>query len=439
MFCTSKRSMPNDETEDLSILRMTIKRLECLENERKTPDTNSRKIDVSQLQNQILANIKTVEKHFKHYLDVNGYNETVLKPISGSTTSVCDVHEIPVNVSLFEVIKKFEYDVKRLEDDCQEYKLRIKSLQESEERYKETVDRLRKDLQTSEISQYELNDQIADLEQTIEQLKSLHSLKIEEVVRVSEENTALEERLTTKIIELEGEIHTHKVALIKVNTKYTLTEADRFKLEGEYAEKCREVRKLKFQVTNTQEKLNKLQKSEHGECLPKDMEHLESQRTCSFWNKYDEILSCMSTLFTHHWVKARQGLAACGKNDDYIAEILRKILQTCYEECQRYLSESLYKTPASTNRKRPISTQQNGQKVIVDKLLNTEFKDVNYSSILEEFTERSIIVFWKVLVKCKDVRFNWNNPVNETADDSGLFSSNDIITVLPLVYVLKSK
>lgn len=86
---------------------------------------------------------------------VNGYNETVLKPMSGSTTSVCDVHEIPVNVSLFEVIKKFEYDVKRLEDDCQEYKLRIKSLQESEERYKETIDRLRKDLQTSEISQYE--------------------------------------------------------------------------------------------------------------------------------------------------------------------------------------------------------------------------------------------------------------------------------------------
>ena len=63
--------MPNDETEDLAILRMTIKRLECLENERKTPDTNSRNIDVSQLQNQILANIKTVEKHFKHYLDVS--------------------------------------------------------------------------------------------------------------------------------------------------------------------------------------------------------------------------------------------------------------------------------------------------------------------------------------------------------------------------------
>ena len=63
--------MPNDETEDLAILRMTIKRLECLENQRKTPDTNSRKTDVSQLQNQILANIKTVEKHFKHYLDVS--------------------------------------------------------------------------------------------------------------------------------------------------------------------------------------------------------------------------------------------------------------------------------------------------------------------------------------------------------------------------------
>lgn len=83
-------------------------------------------------------------------------------------------------------------------------------------------------------------------------------------------------------------------------------------------------------------RLNKLQKSEHGECLPKDMEHLESQRTCSFWNKYDEILSCMSTLFTHHWVKARQGLAACGKNDDYIAEILRKILQVCLV---KYLEE----------------------------------------------------------------------------------------------------
>ena len=44
---------------------------------------------------------------------------------------------------------------------------------------------------------YRLNDQIAVLEQTIQQLKSLHSLKIEEVVRVSEENTALEERSET--------------------------------------------------------------------------------------------------------------------------------------------------------------------------------------------------------------------------------------------------
>ena len=68
-----------------------------------------------------------------------------------------------------------------------------------------------------------------------------------------------------------------------------------------------------------------------------------------------------------------------------------------------------------------------------------EFKDVNYSSILEKFTESSIIAFWKVLVKCKGVSFNWNNPVHETADDSGLLSSNDIITVLPHVYVLKSK
>ena len=47
---------------------------------------------------------------------------------------------------------------------------------------------------------YRLNDQIAVLEQTIQQLKSLHSLKIEEVVRVSEENTALEERSETNRI-----------------------------------------------------------------------------------------------------------------------------------------------------------------------------------------------------------------------------------------------
>ena len=44
---------------------------------------------------------------------------------------------------------------------------------------------------------YRLNDQIAVLEQTIQQLKSLYSLKTEEVVRVSEENTALEERSET--------------------------------------------------------------------------------------------------------------------------------------------------------------------------------------------------------------------------------------------------
>lgn len=68
-----------------------------------------------------------------------------------------------------------------------------------------------------------------------------------------------------------------------------------------------------------------------------------------------------------------------------------------------------------------------------------EFKDVNYSSILEKFTESSITAFWKVLVKCKDVRFNWNNPAHKTADDSGLLSSNDIITVFPHVYVLKLK
>ena len=47
---------------------------------------------------------------------------------------------------------------------------------------------------------YRLNDQIAVLEQTIQQLKSLHSLKIEEVVRVSEENNALEERSETNKI-----------------------------------------------------------------------------------------------------------------------------------------------------------------------------------------------------------------------------------------------
>lgn len=65
-----KWSMPRDETEDLAILRLTIKRLQSLENERSGHGKAGRKLDISQLENQILANIKTVEKHFKHYLEV---------------------------------------------------------------------------------------------------------------------------------------------------------------------------------------------------------------------------------------------------------------------------------------------------------------------------------------------------------------------------------
>lgn len=62
--------MPRDETEDLAILRLTMKRLQSLENERNGHEKSGRKLDISQLENQILANIETVEKHFKHYLEV---------------------------------------------------------------------------------------------------------------------------------------------------------------------------------------------------------------------------------------------------------------------------------------------------------------------------------------------------------------------------------
>lgn len=63
--------MPRDETEDLAILILTMKRLQSLENERSGHGKAGRKLDnISQLENQILANIKTVEKHFKHYLEV---------------------------------------------------------------------------------------------------------------------------------------------------------------------------------------------------------------------------------------------------------------------------------------------------------------------------------------------------------------------------------
>lgn len=62
--------MPRDETEDLAILRLTVKRLEDLEHERYVKTKSSRMLDISQLENQILANIKTMETHFKHYLEV---------------------------------------------------------------------------------------------------------------------------------------------------------------------------------------------------------------------------------------------------------------------------------------------------------------------------------------------------------------------------------
>lgn len=84
----------------------------------------------------------------------NGYNEAIyrLPSISQSVTSLNE--EQTINASLFEVIKKFEFDNKRLEDDCQDYRLRIKSLQESDERNEKTIERLRKEQQTSETCQY---------------------------------------------------------------------------------------------------------------------------------------------------------------------------------------------------------------------------------------------------------------------------------------------
>jgi hypothetical protein len=62
--------MPEDETEDLAILRLTVKRLEDLEHERCNKTKGGRKLDISQLENQIFANIRTMETHFKHYLEV---------------------------------------------------------------------------------------------------------------------------------------------------------------------------------------------------------------------------------------------------------------------------------------------------------------------------------------------------------------------------------
>uniref|UniRef100_K1PU25 Mitochondria-eating protein C-terminal domain-containing protein n=1 Tax=Magallana gigas TaxID=29159 RepID=K1PU25_MAGGI len=382
MSCASKRSMPRDETEDLAILRLTIKRLQSLENERSGHGKAGRKLDISQLENQILANIKTVEKHFKHYLETNGYNEAIYRPpsISQSVTSLNE--EQTINASLFEVIKKFEFDNKRLEDDCQDYRLRIKSLQESDERNEKTIERLRKEQQTSETCQYRLHGEIDSLKQKIDYLENAQVLKTEEILRLTEENRIREERLNKRILELEREVHIHKLALINSNTKHNLTEADRLRLKA--------------------------------------LEHKWNKMTniCPEENKYAEIMWCMSKLFIHQWEEARNTLRLSGSDDGQIVHVLGRILKCSgpsrlveltfgvIEEHSAQVLSSLYE--------------------VVDKSLSTELNEVTDSTALNKFKERSVLAFWRLLVKYRDFRLDWNHPGPENKLDVGVVSCDTV-------------
>lgn len=445
MSCASKRSMPRDETEDLAILRLTIKRLQSLENERSGHGKAGRKLDISQLENQILANIKTVEKHFKHYLETNGYNEAIYRPpsISQSVTSLNE--EQTINASLFELIKKFEFDNKRLEDDCQDYRLRIKSLQESDKRNEKTIERLRKEQQKSETCQYRLHGEVDSLKQKIDHLENALVLKTEEIVRLTEENKILEERLNKRISELEREVHTHKLALINSNTKHNLTEADRLRLEGEYTEKCRENRRVQFHVKDLEEQL-------------KALEHKWNKMTniCPEENKYAEIMWCMSKLFIHQWEEARNTLRLSGSDDGQIVHVLGHILKVTFDECKKFVSKVLHRerdhaaipclhqTCSGPSRLVELTfgvIQDHSAQVlsslyeVVDKSLSTELNEVTDSTALNKFKERSIWAFWRLLVKYRDFRLDWNHPGPENRLDVGVVSC-DTVTLFPEVSVI---
>lgn len=435
--------MPRDETEDLAIMRLTIKRLQSLENERNVHGKAGRKLDISQLENQVLANIKTVEKHFKHYLETNGYIEAIIyKPpsISQSVTSLNE--EQTINASLFEVIKKFEFDNKRLEDDCQDYRLRIKSLQESDERNEKTIERLRKEQQTSETYQYRLHGEIDSLKQKIDHLENAQVLKTEEMVRLTEENKVLEERLNKRILELEQEVHTYKLAHINSNTKHNLTEADRLRLEGEYADKCRENRRLQFHIKDIEEQ-------------SKALEHKWNKMTniCPKENKYTEIMWCMSKLFIHQWDEARNNLRLSGSDDGQIVKVLGNILKITFDECKKFVSKVLHQerdnavipclqqTCSGPSRLIELTigviedhyTQVlSGLYEVVDKSLSTELTEVADLTALNKFKERSVWAFWRLLVKHRDFRLDWNHPGPENRLDVGV-ASCDRVTLFPEV------
>ncbi|XP_062594016.1 LOW QUALITY PROTEIN: myosin-11-like [Saccostrea cucullata] len=479
MSCTSKRSMPRDETEDLPILRLTIKRLEDLENAKTMKGKDRRKLDISELDNQILANIKTMEKHFRHYLESNGYsNNSEMWPcIHQSPVSPDQEESSPVNLSLIDVINKLESDIKHLEDDCQEYKLRIRSLQESEDRHIKTINCLRKELQTSETCQYKLSDEIEHLKQKINQLEDRLSLKAEEMDRTIKEYERNEERLNTKIKEVEGDIQTYRVALINLNTKHTRTEADCLKIEGECAEKCREVRRLQHQLKDVEEKLKRYQEAAHimnktnyvsdqKEDILEDKQTFsiiqDDFRKCSakYENKYDEILSCMSSLLVHQWSDTRKYLVAKGHNEYQIINLLGKIMHVAYVECRKKLNRcvdqklemDMIRRQTSHEYEFPkpprlfdlsIKTVEANSKLIlsdiykiVDKSWMLEFDDVDVCRAVDIFKELSIITFWRMAAKFKEVRLDWNCLKDNTKDIQTSDAQN--VFLWPGVYEMKS-
>ncbi|XP_048774229.1 uncharacterized protein LOC125679224 isoform X3 [Ostrea edulis] len=464
MSCGSKRSMPRDETEDLAILRLTVKRLEDLEHERYVKTKSSRMLDISQLENQILS---------------NGYSKNLLLQ-SSTSQSLTSLHQelaTPLHSSLFEMIEKLKGDVKLLEDECQVYKLRMESLQESEDRHLKAIERLKKELQITETCQYKSNDQIECLKQKIDRLQGKIVLKAEEVDRITEENRMNEERLSVKIAELERDTQAHRVTLINLSTKHTLTEADRLKLEGEYAERCRENRRLQFQVKDIEEKLKVYQEAEKNigaNVIPRQtttgIYTSGDERKCGAvksgnclvrdQSRYNAIL-CFVSSYLHQWNKASEYLVVNGEDEYKIARILGKIMQVAYKECRKSVEKHLLGNSRTKSKEHSsvrnlersglpslfdLSIEMveiNSTKIfaeiykVVDASLMSENSSAAESGVLENFKKFNIIALWKLLAKFRDVYLEGQG-WKISNEDVGI-PLCERITIWPEVFLIKSK